>query len=74
MFRIRDKTSAVTFRAQCKLKVYLYCKLEVAVTAFVAYTPYCLVGAWHMEFGKPLEKESLKKGMRPFTVQKLSRG
>ena len=45
---MREKKSAATFSARCKLEVYLYCKSEVAVAAFVAEKPYCLValGIW----------------------------
>ena len=31
-----NKTWGVTFGARCKLEIYLWCKLEVAVAAFVA--------------------------------------
>ena len=35
-YRIHDKTSTLNFRAQCKLEVYPYCKLKVAIAVFFA--------------------------------------
>ena len=35
-FPVKIEYIAITFRAWCKLEVYLYCKLEVPVAAFVA--------------------------------------